>query len=83
MISDTGKPLLAYSMAGASARDSGMVPYRPSSVAHPSTTPGTDTDSSPRCGTVFRPRRANSSGVAAAGARPLALRPYSFRSFAL
>ena len=68
-------------MAGARARASVIVPCRFRRFAQPSTTPGTVTASGPYSGMRFTPRFANSSGVAARPARPLALSPASRFAF--
>src|SRR5947208_16082802 len=61
--SETGYPFFAYAIDGASARDSGIVPCASSSVAQPSTTPGTLTDYGPVDGIAVRLRALNPSAV--------------------
>src|SRR4051794_34929924 len=57
-------------MAGASTSASPIVPNRSSRVSHASKAPGTQAARCPVPGTRSRPRSANRSGVAAAGAGP-------------
>ena len=47
---DTGKPLAARSIAGASTSDSGSVPYRPCAAVHPRSSDGTEAESTPFIG---------------------------------
>src|SRR6266571_9379004 len=75
MMSETGKPFSAYSMAGARMRDIGSLPYLPWSLYHPATAPGTDTACIPLDGMSRICLLLKKSSVAFEPAHPLPLRP--------
>ena len=69
-------------MAGCNTCSNDMVPYSRRMVSQPFTVPGTETDHALSLGMWLSPVRVTSSMAAAAGARPLALRATTRRSFA-
>ena len=71
IMSLTGNPFSAYSIAGSNASARLMVPSLSSRTSHPCTVPGTDTEYGPIAGILLRPCDSNSSMLAALGARPL------------
>ena len=69
----TGKPSRAWRMASLNKSSKGSLPNLLDNSTHCDTTPGTVTDSQPRCGMVAMPLKR--SGDHAAGARPEAFSP--------
>jgi hypothetical protein len=74
---EIGNPSAAYAMAGAASSANGRVPNRSRSAKHPSTNPGTEGESGPRCAITRRPSGASwpcsrmNSSDAPRGAMPL------------
>ena len=75
MISLTGKPSVAYAIAGASTSAKPIVPKRVRIWSQPSTAPGTVQVSGPVPGIRSRPWRVTVSRLISYGARPVALSP--------